>query len=274
MRSVYLMEGENEAVRLAVKDKADETRRQLLETGLSDYLKAGVKIVDAGTGVGVVAEQMAALAETAAATPELILLDASEDRLQVAKQRLEQYRCEKTFLPCDLAHVPLPDNSMDYLFCRFVFEYLSDQRAVFAELKRIMKPGGKMVIADLDNISTSHYPLNPELQYRLDAIVSELQKSGTFDFHAGRKLFSYFHENDLADVRVHAAMHHLFYGEMGENDDFNWSTKLQRLVDLQNKGLLDLDFSVAEFADDFLAFFRSPGRFSYTPVFIVEGKKR
>jgi ubiquinone/menaquinone biosynthesis C-methylase UbiE len=274
MSSVYLMEGENEALRLAIKDKAEETRKQLLLTGLPEYLQAGAQIVDAGTGVGVVAEQMAEIAENSQTQPHLILLDASKDRLEVAKQRLAPYRCEKTFLPCDLTRIPLPDNSVDYLFCRFVFEYLSDQRAVFAEFKRIMKPGGKLVIADLDNNSTAHYPLSADLQSKLDRIIRKIQDSGTFDFQAGRKLFHYFYENQFADIQVHAAMHHLFFGEVGDNDDFNWSTKLQRLVEMQNKGLIDMEFSVADFAADFLAFFRSPGRFSYTPLFIVEGIKR
>jgi ubiquinone/menaquinone biosynthesis C-methylase UbiE len=274
MNTAYLMEGENEALRLAIKDKAAETHGQLLLTGLPSYLKDGAHIVDAGTGVGVVAEQMAKIAQDHQVKPNLILLDASAERLQAAKQRLAPYDCEQTFLPGDLKQIQLPDNSVDYLFCRFVFEYLSDQQAVFAEFKRIMKPGGKLVIADLDNNSTSHYPLSADLQRKLDCIIREIEKSGSFDFQAGRKLFHYFHQNGLSEIKVHAAMHHLFFGEVGENDDFNWATKLQRLVEMQDKGLIDLDFSVSEFANDFLEFFRSPERFSYTPLFIVEGIKR
>lgn len=274
MNAVYLMEGENEALRLAVKDKAAETHKQLLFTGLPDYLTDDAQIVDAGTGVGVVAEQMAKIAQEHGARPHLILLDANKDRLQAAGQRLAQYSCEQTFLPCDLAQIQLPSDSVDYLFCRFVFEYLRDQRSVFAEFKRILKPGGKMVIADLDNNSTSHYPLSADLQRKLDCIVREIEKSGSFDFQAGRKLFHYFHEGKFANIKVHAGMHHLFYGEVGEHDDFNWSTKLQRLIDMQKRGQIELDFSVSEFANDFLAFFRSPERFSYTPLFIVEGVKQ
>lgn len=273
MESAYLMEGENEALRLAVKDKASETHRQLLLTGLPAYMKDGAKIVDAGTGVGVVAEQMAKTAQEYKVRPNLILLDASTDRLQAARQRLAPYECEQTFLAGDLKQIQLPDNSVDYLFCRFVFEYLDDQQSVFKEFKRIMKPGGKMVIADLDNNSTAHYPLREDLQFKLNCIIREIEKSGSFDFQAGRKLFYYFHQNGLSDIRVHAGMHHLFFGEVGENDDFNWATKLDRLVEMQKKGLIDLDFSVTEFASDFLAFFRSPERFSYTPLFIVEGIK-
>ena len=270
---IYLMEGSNEASRLAAKDRNSATSQQLLETGFLAACREGAQIVDAGTGVGVVAEQMARLANEASARPQLLLLDASQDRLDVAKAKLSAYACPLTTLCCQLDQIPLPDNSVDYLFCRFVFEYLPDQQAVFREYLRILKPGGKMVIGDLDYNAMSHYPLSPVLEQQLNSIVQAIQASGTFDFYAGRKLYSYYYHAGLADIKVHFYAHHLLYGEIQESDDMNWTIKLDRLRQLQEQGVLKFDFSIAEFAEGFLKFFRSPERFSYTPLILVEGIK-
>jgi ubiquinone/menaquinone biosynthesis C-methylase UbiE len=273
IHSPYLMEGENESQRLAVKDNTSATYAQLIETGLSQVANPGACIVDAGTGVGVVAQQMAEIAVRDLIAPRLILLDASKERLQVAQNRLAHYACDQSFLKCELENIPLPDSSVDYLFCRFVFEYLSNPKNVFSEFMRILKPGGKLVIGDLDNNAITHYPLEDNLQWQLDCIVREIQKSGTFDFQAGRKLYSYFYQNHFTNIKVHFHAHHLIYGNIKDNDDFNWTTKLERLITLQEKGSIELDFSVAEFAENILKFFRSPGRFSYTPLILVEGLK-
>ena len=42
----------------------------------------------------------------------------------------------------DLASMPLPDASVDVVMSRSVFEHLDDPAAVYAELARILKPGG------------------------------------------------------------------------------------------------------------------------------------
>jgi len=45
----------------------------------------------------------------------------------------------------DLAHMPLPDASVDVVMSRSVFEHLTDPNAVFAELRRVLRPGGRVV---------------------------------------------------------------------------------------------------------------------------------
>lgn len=45
----------------------------------------------------------------------------------------------------DLAHIPLPDASVDVIMSRSVFEHLTDPDAVYKELNRVLKPGGAIV---------------------------------------------------------------------------------------------------------------------------------
>lgn len=45
----------------------------------------------------------------------------------------------------DLASVPLPDHSVDLLYSRSVMEHVVDPDAVYAEARRLLKPGGRWI---------------------------------------------------------------------------------------------------------------------------------
>lgn len=45
----------------------------------------------------------------------------------------------------DLAHLPLPDASVDIVMSRSVFEHLTDPAPVYRELARVLRPGGRVV---------------------------------------------------------------------------------------------------------------------------------
>lgn len=45
----------------------------------------------------------------------------------------------------DLAHLPLPDASVDLVMSRSVFEHLTDPDAVYREFARVLRPGGAIV---------------------------------------------------------------------------------------------------------------------------------
>lgn len=45
----------------------------------------------------------------------------------------------------DLARLPLPSASVDLIMSRSVFEHLADPHAVYAELARVLRPGGQLV---------------------------------------------------------------------------------------------------------------------------------
>jgi ubiquinone/menaquinone biosynthesis C-methylase UbiE len=274
MGPFYLMESEAEAERLLVKNYHDKTAQQLVKAGILS-LDKNSKLVDAGCGVGHVAEVMGELLKESFKQPQIYLLDLSKSRLSAAQSRMgfDQYT-DYHYIACDITQpIPLPSNSIDFVVCRFVFEYLKDQQAAFNELYRIVKPGGKLILGDLDYNCMTHYPLDHGLETKLFSLVATLEKNRLFDAHAGRKLYSFFNQAQLEDIKVHFSDHHLFYGDLPESDDFNWMAKLDRLIDHQKSGTIQFDFDLTEFKKEFREFLKSPGRFSYTPLILVEGRK-
>ncbi|HTA76855.1 MAG TPA: class I SAM-dependent methyltransferase [bacterium] len=274
MTPFYLMESEAESQRLLVKNYRDKTEQQLVKAGILS-LDKNSKLVDAGCGVGHVAEVMDDLLRRSFKQPEIYMLDISRPRLSAAKSRLEaDQNTDYHYITCDITRpIPLPSNSIDFVVCRFVFEYLNNQQAAFNELYRIVKPGGKLILGDLDYNCMTHYPLDHDLEQKLFSLVRTLEKGRLFDAHAGRKLYSFFERAQLDDIKVHFSDHHLFYGDLPESDDFNWTAKLDRLIDHQKNGTIHFDFDLIEFKNSFRDFLKSPGRFSYTPLILVEGRK-
>ena len=48
----------------------------------------------------------------------------------------------------DSARLPLPDASVDLLFCHQTFHHLVDQDRAIAEFFRVLRPGGKLLFAE------------------------------------------------------------------------------------------------------------------------------
>jgi len=48
-------------------------------------------------------------------------------------------------LNSDLAHIPIEDASVDIVMCRSVMEHVEDPEAVYREMHRVLKPGGRFI---------------------------------------------------------------------------------------------------------------------------------
>jgi len=269
----YLMESDREGQRLKTKSDWQSTERQLIEAGLLRCSGSPV-VADVGTGVGFVAKVMGELLSKNYDGSELYYLDQSENRLCEASEFIgAPLGVRKHSVECDLAKIPLPDGILDFAFCRFVFEYLADPLVVLREMIRITKPGGKIVVADLDYNCLTHYPIASDLERQLLEVMNALSAAKYLDAYVGRKLFSFFRRCGLLEIRARVEPHHLFYGELNPSDEYNWSEKVKKLIELQDSGAISLSFSATSFAERFMSFLKSEERFTYTPVVILEGVK-
>ncbi len=102
-------------------------------------LADGITIVDFGCGAGAVLQEIRKLNPHA----RLIGLDVSERALKRAKNALPGGQFHHIE---DGGAFPLPDRSVDFLFSSEVIEHVYDTENAFAEMARVVKNGGKVLL--------------------------------------------------------------------------------------------------------------------------------
>lgn len=101
------------------------------------------KVLDLACGTG----ELAQLILNKNPQQQITGVDISEAMLAIAKQKLLAYtnvnlhHAAATELPCS-------DRSFDLVICANAWHYFSDPKAVLLEIRRVLKPEGKVIILD------------------------------------------------------------------------------------------------------------------------------
>ena len=103
-------------------------------------LSDGEQVLDVACGTGVLA---AAAAERVGASGRVCGVDSNPGMLQVAAELHPQIDWRQA----DAAELPFDDASFDAVLCQFGLMFFPDQGRAIAEMRRVLKPGGRLVIA-------------------------------------------------------------------------------------------------------------------------------
>lgn len=106
-------------------------------THLSGALRPGARVLDLGSGEGHVA------AAVRACGAETIGLDLDPGVLADSRRR----HPGGASVAADAARLPLADVSVDAIFCFSVLQY-ADRDAALAEMRRVLRPGGRVVVVE------------------------------------------------------------------------------------------------------------------------------
>lgn len=104
-------------------------------------LKAGMKLVDVGTGTGVIAS---AAQQKVGATGEVVAIDPSEGMLEQARAA-----GVKTAIPGRAEDLPVADGQFDMLTMGYALRHVDDLDTTFAEYLRVLRPGGKVLLLEI-----------------------------------------------------------------------------------------------------------------------------
>ena len=77
--------------------------------------------------------------------------DFCHPMLVAAQQKLTQKRVAPLLIEADALQLPLADNSLDGISIAFGFRNLANYKAGFSELRRVLKPGGLLVILEFSH---------------------------------------------------------------------------------------------------------------------------
>jgi SAM-dependent methyltransferase len=108
--------------------------------------RAGERILDVGVGPGLLAYDLARLAGP---DGRVVGIDVSEDMLALARERLRELP-QAQVLRADALDLGLPDAAFDAAVSTQVHEYVADMPRALAELHRVLRPGGRLLMLDTD----------------------------------------------------------------------------------------------------------------------------
>ena len=152
------------------------------------------KILDVGCGNG---NLFSLLSEK---KYELYGIDFSENMIDEAKRNCKR---EATFTVADAEKLPFDDNAFDIVVCNASFHHYIHPDAVLKEMRRVLRPGGKLIIGD---------PYVPGFARPFLNILIKFSEKGDYHFYGLDEMQELFLKNDfipISSLRTgeHSALH-------------------------------------------------------------------
>ena len=145
-----------------VPDSAADSFAGVANPWTMGRLEPGERVLDLGSGAGtdsLIAAQMVGQQGTVTGvdmTPEM-LAKARQAAAEMGSRNVE-------FVEAEAERLPFPDESFDVVISNGVIDLIPDKDAVFDELFRVLRSGGRMQIADV----TIQNPVSEEGRQRID----------------------------------------------------------------------------------------------------------
>ena len=167
-------------------------------------LRDGMSVLEVGSGPGFITGQLLDMLPSS----RLTCLDLDPVLLERAKGYLRDRAARVDFVQASIMDSGLPDNSFDFAYARLIFQHLPDRVGAAREILRVLKPGGKLVILDVDDDLNMLFdpPDPPEVKAINERAMEEHRAKGG-DRRIGRKLWRImaeagFHDLDLELILI------------------------------------------------------------------------
>ena len=141
---------------------ADITRRRAVNMAALAPAP-GERLLDLGCGQGMMTEE---LARAVGPTGEVFGVDPSADMLTGARARCTEH-ANVSILEGGAGAIPLKDASLDGAVSLQVLEYVDDLDGACAELARVLRPGGRLAVGDMQHETLSWASDNPGRMRRM-----------------------------------------------------------------------------------------------------------
>jgi SAM-dependent methyltransferase len=190
-------------------------------------LKGTEKVLEVGCGLGILTSEVAKALENG----NVFGVEYSPDQLRSARRT----ESNAHFIRADAHRLPFADDTFQVVYSRYVLEHVSDPAKSLSEMRRVLKPGGR-VFSEENNIAMNlFYPTCPVYE-KLWNDLGILQARLGGDAYIGKRLFALFREVGFRDVKLSISpeVHH--YG----SSFFDiWVDNTLKILQGAEKGLVE-----------------------------------
>lgn len=266
--SDYIMGSPNEPDRIRSKTSA-----VLLDHHLTwADVRSGESFVDFGCASG----EVVRAASTKVDNGRVVGLDADQRMLDFAADESERLGLRNIeYRLADIVGLEssrLPECSFDHAWTRFFLEYLKEPVDVVREMVRVVRPGGKVTLIDIDGNCLWHHPMSARFQASVNEIMADLATTG-FDPRAGSRLSRYAHEAGLVDIRQQVEPYHWIVGKPDAPTTVAWTARLEGIKETYMSRVAPDKPQMAAFFDEFLALVLADDTMTWSLAYLVQGTK-
>jgi arsenite methyltransferase len=138
-------------------------------------LREGDTVLDLGSGGGI---DVLLSAQRVGPSGKAYGVDMTDEMLELARANARAAGAENVeFLHGVIEDVPLPDASVDVVISNCVINLSADKAAVFREMFRLLRPGGRIGVADM----VAHDGLSPEERASRGSLVGCIAGALTYE---------------------------------------------------------------------------------------------
>jgi ubiquinone/menaquinone biosynthesis C-methylase UbiE len=248
--------------------ECDRLEAQAALQGMENLLRhfqipPGARFLDAGCGAGTMARLVAARHPRA----EVVGIDLNPGYIAYAKSRAAAEKLTNvSFEVGDVRALRDADASFDVVWSQFVLYFLPNPEAAIQEFRRVIKPGGMVVVALHDRTMLTNFPEDPRIQKRLEQVLY-----GVADVELARKLPVMFRACGFDAISVEIETDHI-YTIIGQADPAH----RRNVADILGSGLpriaeiLGSPDAATSFLADWLAYLDRPDTCTYTTLWVVK----
>ncbi|UNK16270.1 methyltransferase domain-containing protein [Paenibacillus sp. N3/727] len=229
-------------------------------------LENGMSVVELGSGPGFLTQQLVNSLPDSLITAleiEKTLLDKAQNMLNhIPEDRLR-------FVQSSIYETRLPDESFDFAIVRLLFLHLHNPMQAAQEIFRVLKPGGKLVIIDIDDGIFG--AVNPDVQALPTVLkkIADHQATKGGNRYIGRSLPRLLTNAGYTDVDIDAVIQH---SDIHGIEGFKLQFDINRFVGFFNNGLINQEeFDQLKSASEKIS--NSPDAYAMMTFVMAHGKK-
>jgi len=166
-----------------------------------EEIKAKQSLLDIGCGTG----QFLEMVQNRNSDIDLFGIEPNLEMLSRARAKFTVHIPSITLVEAWAHQLPFEDASFDYLTCNNMFHYVDEPSQALSECKRVLKPGGSLILMDW---CADYWTM------RLNATYLDLRKKAHVKTYRGAELRDMLLQSDFSSVWVELEKVDLFWGMM------------------------------------------------------------